>query len=75
MHVCNLRECDGDGIAGVEDVVVVSAGHEGGTHAPAIVSSAADVLDMGVVRGIRGVGGVCELYMYLAWVQCGRKGR
>ena len=29
------------------------------------VSSAADVLWTSVVRGIRGVGGVCEMYMCL----------
>ena len=42
-------------------MVVVSAWHEcmGGTRGSAIVSSAYDVLDMSVVRGMRGVGGVC----------------
>ena len=43
-----LRECEGDGNAGVGDalcVVVVSAGHMGGSG---IVSSAADVLWMSV---------------------------
>ena len=34
-------------------MVVVSAGHAGGTRGSGIVSSVADVL------GIRGVGGVC----------------
>ena len=45
------------------DVVVMSAGHEyvGGTRGSGIVSSAADVLEMSVVRGMRGVGGVCEM--------------
>ena len=54
--------CEGDGIAGVGDgggVVVVSAGHVGGTRGLDIVSSAADVLWMSVVRGMRGVDGVC----------------
>ena len=55
-----LREC-GDG-----GVVVVSAEQVGGTRGSAIVSSAADVLGMSVVRGMRGVGGVCELCMCLA---------
>ena len=44
-------------------MVVVSAGHEcvGGTHGSGIVSSAADGLVMSVVRGMRGVGGGCEM--------------
>ena len=45
---------------------MMSAGHVGGTHASVIVSSAADVLGMSVVRGMRGVGGVCEMCMCLA---------
>ena len=47
-----LRVCEGDGSAGVGDglgVVVVSAGHVCGSG---IVSSAADVLWMSVVRGM-----------------------
>ena len=47
-------------------VVVMSAGHVGGTRGSCIVSSAADVLGMSVVRGMRGVGGVCEICMSLA---------
>ena len=47
-------------------MVVVSAGHVGGTRGSCIVSSAADVLWMSVVRGMRGVGGVCEMCMCLA---------
>ena len=35
---------------------MVSAGHVGGTRGSGIVSSAADVLWMSVVRGMRGVG-------------------
>ena len=53
----------GDGNAGVGDgggVVVVSAGHVGGRPGSGIVSSAADVLGMSVVRGMRGIGGVGE---------------
>ena len=48
--------------------MVVSAGHEyvGGTHGSGIVSVAADVLWMSVVRGMRGDGGVCEMCMWLA---------
>ena len=46
---------------------MVSAGHEhvGGTRGSGIVSRAADVLWMSVVRGMRGVGGMCELCMCL----------
>ena len=40
---------------------MVSAGHVGGTGGSGIVSSAADVLWTNVVRGMRGVGGVCEM--------------
>ena len=46
--------------------LVVSTGHVGGTRSSGIVSSAADVLEMSVVRGMRGVGGVCEICMCLA---------
>ena len=51
LHVCMLRECEGDGSAGVGggDVVVVNAGHVGGTGASGIGSSAADVLGIRVV--------------------------
>ena len=42
---------------------MVSAGHVGGTRGSGIVSSAADVLWMSVVRGMRGVGVVCEMCM------------
>ena len=50
------------------DVVVASAGHECvcGSRGLGIVSCAADMLGVSVVRGMRGVGGVCEMYMYLA---------
>ena len=58
-----LRECEGDGNAGV---VVVSAWHVDGTRSSCIVSSAADVLWM------RGVGEVCEMRMPRAtWVESG----
>ena len=53
---------------------MVSARHVGGTRGSGIVSSAADVLWMSVVRGMRGVGGVCEMCMCLAraaWVERG----
>ena len=55
-------------------MVVVSAGHVGGTRGSGIVSSAADVLGMSVVRRMRGVGGMCE--MYVVYVFCsGQRGR
>ena len=38
---------------------MVSVGHLGGTRGSGIVSSTADLLLMSVVRGMRGVGGVC----------------
>ena len=43
------------------------AGHEyvDGTRCLGIVSSADDVLEMSVVRGMKGVGGVCEMCMCL----------
>ena len=69
LHVCMLRECEGEDNADVGDgegVVVVSAGHVGGPCGSGSVSSAADVLEISVVRGMRGVGGVCEMSMCLA---------
>ena len=47
-------------------VVVVSAWHVGGTRGSGIGFSAADVLWMSVVHGVRGVGEVCEMCMCLA---------
>ena len=46
----------------------MSVGHEyvGVTRGAGIVSIAADVLEMSVVRRMRGVGVVCEMYMCLA---------
>ena len=54
-------------------MVVVSEVYVGGSrgsHGSRIVSSAANVLGMSVVRGsgMRGVGGVCEMCMYSARV-------
>ena len=45
---------------------MVSAGHVGGTRGSYIVSSAADVLGMSVVREMRGVGRVCKMCICLA---------
>ena len=60
MCVCSERvrvtECWCGGGEGV-----VSAGHVGDPPGSCIVSTAADVLVMGVVRGMRGVDGVCEM--------------
>ena len=49
-------------------VVAVSAVHVsmGGTRGSGIVSRTDDVLEMSVVRGMTGVGGVCEMCMCLA---------
>ena len=47
-------------------------GYVGGSRGSCIVSSAADVLWMSVVRGMRGLGGVFEMCMCLAravWVE------
>ena len=44
---------------------MVSAGHVVGTRGSGIVCSAADVLLMSVVRGMRGGGGVCGMCMCL----------
>ena len=44
---------------------MVMAGHVGGTRGSGIVSSAADLLGMSVVRGMRGVCVVCEMCMCL----------
>ena len=59
-----LRECEG---ADGGSVVVVSAGHVGGTHGSGIVSSVADVLGMSVVHVMRGDCGVYEMCMCLDW--------
>ena len=54
LHVCLLRDCDGVRLTvmlvwGMDEV---SAGHVSGTRGSGIVSSAADVLWMSVVRGM-----------------------
>ena len=36
----------------------------GGTRGSCIVSSAADVLGMSVVRGMKGLGGVCKMCVF-----------
>ena len=39
----------------------------GGTRGSGIVSSINNVLEMSVVREVRGVGVVCEMCMCLSW--------
>ena len=39
----------------------------GGTNGSGIVCTARDVHYMSVVRGVKGVGGMCEMCMCLAW--------
>ena len=70
VAMCMLRECQGDCNAGVGDVggvVAVSVGCEclGGTPGSCVVDTADDVLEMSVVRGVTGVGGLCEMCMCL----------
>ena len=52
---------------------MVSSGNVGGRRGSCIVSSAASVLLMSVVRGMRGVGGVCEMCLSRGGVdeECG----
>ena len=72
-----LRECEVDGNAGVgEDggcVVTMSADREyvGSKRGSCIVSSAADILEMSVLRWMAGVGGVCEMCLGLGggWIR------
>ena len=56
LHVCMLRACQG------ARVVAVSA-YMGCTCGSGVLSSAGDVLEMNVVRG---VGGGCDICMCLA---------
>ena len=53
-------------IAGIE--------YMGGRRGSDVVSSADDVLEMSVVHGVRGVGGVCEMCICLAWDGVGGEG-
>ena len=65
VYAARLLGCEGDGNAGVGSgggVVAVSA-YMGGTRGSGVLSSAADVLEMSVVRC---VGGVCDICMGLA---------
>ena len=54
LHVCVMRECEGDGNAGVGSgggVVAVNACMSG-TRGSCVLSSTGDVLEMSVVRGV-----------------------
>ena len=53
---------------------MVSTLHAGGTRGSGIMYSAANVLCMSVVRGMRGIGGVCEMCMCLARGGVGEEG-
>ena len=75
LNVCMLRECEAVRVTtmlvwGMDEVWLWCAGHVCGTRSSGIVSSAADVIWMSVVRGMRGVGGVCEMFG-LRWFWCG----
>ena len=64
--MCAVRVCKGDGNDGVGSGgggVAVSACMSG-TRGSGVLSSTGDVLEMSVVRG---VGGVCDMCMCLAW--------
>ena len=47
-------------------MIVLSSGHVGGARGSGIVSNPADLLVISVLRGMRGVGGVSEMYMCMA---------
>ena len=69
--VSMVKECEGDGNTSVGaggPVITVNVWHECvcGTRGSTIVSSAADIIWMSVVRGMGGVRGVCEMCMCLA---------
>ena len=79
LHVCMLNECEGDGNACVWGWMKCGCGessavHVGDTRDSGIVASGPDVLWIGVVRGMRGVGEVCEMYMCLARGGAGAEG-
>ena len=70
VYAARMLGCEGDGNAGVGSgggVVAVSA-YMGSPRGSGVLSSAGDVLEMSVVRG---VGGVCDMYMCLARVGVG----
>ena len=69
MYAARLLRCEGDGNAGVGfggGVVAVSA-YIGVTRGSGVLSSAGDVLEMSVVRG---VDGVCDMCLARGGVRC-----
>ena len=59
-------------------VAAVTGGCEymGGTRGSGIVSTDDDVIEMSVVRGVRGVGGVCErIIRFRLYQSCRNRGR
>ena len=67
VYAARMLGCEGYGNA---DVVAMNA-YMGGTRGSGVLSSAGDVLEMSVVRG---VGGVCDIFMCLAragWAMLG----
>ena len=74
----NYFDFDGNASVGVGRLVIaMSAGCEymGCTRGPGIVSSAYEVLEMSVVRGMRGVCVVCDMCMYLTRGRAGLEAR
>ena len=65
LHVCVLPECEGDGnaVEGCGEGVVSVSVYMGGPCISGVLSSACDVLEMSLVRG---VGGVCDMCMCLS---------
>ena len=65
MYAARLLGCEGDSNAGVGSGVgmVAVIAYIGGTRGSCVLSSASDVLEMSVVRGICGV---CDMCMCLA---------
>ena len=65
LHACALRECEGDGNAGLGSVggVVAVSAYMGGTRGSGVLSSACDVLEISMMRG---VGRVCDMCMCMA---------
>ena len=69
LHVCMLQEYQGVRVTtmlmwGFGGCVVAVSAYMEDTLGSGVLSSAGDVLEMSVVRG---VGGVCDMCMCLAW--------
>ena len=62
MYAARILGCDGDGNAGVDSggVVVAVGAYIDGTCGSGVLSSAGDVLEMSVVRGVVGVCDMCK---------------